>query len=326
MPSGQSLNDALLRCYAAGKLPEALALVPSEVRRRTLQDWRNWMHPHQQEPPGSDWRLWLVLGGRGSGKSRAGAEWIRLRIRYSNHPLRIALVAPSLPEARAVMVEGDSGLLAVHPAGDRPRYVPSRREIVFDNGSIAQLFSAASPDLLRGPQFHLAWCDELAKWRYVEKTWDMLQFALRLGERPQQAVTTTPRPLPLLTKMIADPQTVLSRAPTIANAGFLAPSFLSELQRLYGGTTLARQELDGELIDDDPSALFKRSLFDRHRQSDPPPLARVIVAVDPPVSSTARSDGRLAAPDGAVSYVDIVARLLKATFAPPSPEDASAGN
>jgi phage terminase large subunit-like protein len=290
MPSGQNLNDALLHCYAAGKLPEALALIPSEVRRRTLQDWRNWMHPHQKEPAGNDWRLWLILGGRGSGKSRAGAEWIRLKIRYSNHPLRVALVAPSLQEARAVMVEGDSGLLAVHPLADRPRYVPSRREIVFGNGSIAQLFSAAAPDLLRGPQFHLAWCDELAKWRHVERTWNTLQFALRLGERPQQAVTTTPRPLPLLKKMIADPQTVLSRAPTIANAGFLAPSFLGELQRLYGGTTLARQELDGELIDDDPSALFKRSLFDRHRQSDSPPLARIIVAVDPPVSSTARSD------------------------------------
>src|SRR5215208_321153 len=109
MPSAQNLNDALLRCYAAGKLPEALALVPSEVRRRTLQDWRNWMHPHQKEPAGSDWRLWLILGGRGSGKSRTGAEWIRLRIRYSNHPLRVALVAPSLQEARAVMVEGESG-------------------------------------------------------------------------------------------------------------------------------------------------------------------------------------------------------------------------
>jgi phage terminase large subunit-like protein len=290
MPSGKSLKDALLRCYAAGKLPEALALIPREVRLRTLQDWRNWMHPHQVEPEGSDWRLWLVLGGRGSGKSRAGAEWIRLRIRYSNHPLRVALVAPSLQEARAVMVEGESGLLAVHPAGDRPRYVPSRREIVFENGSIAHLFSAASPDLLRGPQFHLAWCDELAKWRHVEETWNMLQFALRLGERPQQAVTTTPRPLALLKRMIADPQTMLSRAPTITNAGFLAPSFLRELQRLYGGTTLARQELDGELIEDNPDALFQRCLFDRYRRSDPPPLARIVVAVDPPVSASARSD------------------------------------
>jgi predicted phage terminase large subunit-like protein len=290
MPSGKSLKSALLRCYAAGKLPEALALIPMAVRLRALQDWSNWMHPHQQEPEGSDWRLWLVLGGRGSGKSRAGAEWIRLRIRYSNHPLRVALVAPSLQEARAVMVEGESGLLAVHPAGDRPLYMPSRREIVFDNGSIAQLFSAASPDLLRGPQFHLAWCDELAKWRHAEKTWNMLQFALRLGERPQQAVTTTPRPLPLLKQMIADPQTVLSRAPTIANAGFLAPSFLRELQRLYGGTMLGRQELDGELIDDNPDALFQRCLFDQYRRSDPPPLARIVVAVDPPVSASARSD------------------------------------
>jgi phage terminase large subunit-like protein len=258
---------------------------------RLLLDFNCWCRPNQIEPPHEDWRLWLILGGRGSGKSRTGAEWIKQRIRYASHPLRVALVGPSFQETRAVMVEGESGLLSVHAYDDsRPSFLPSKREILFPNGTIAQLFSADSPDSLRGPQFHLAWCDELAKWRYAEQAWNMLQFALRLGERPQQTVTTTPRPLRLLKDLMQDTQTVLTRSPTSDNRGPLAPSFFRELQRLYGGTKLARQELMGELIDEDPDALFSRDLIDRYRLKAAPPLTRIVVAVDPPVSASKRSD------------------------------------
>jgi phage terminase large subunit-like protein len=152
------------------KLPQVLTETLTEHQLRTLNDFRNWGRPDQLEPQHEDWRLWLILGGRGSGKSRTGAEWIKQRIRYANHPLRVALVGPSLQETRSVMVEGDSGLLSVHAYDDeRPAFLPTTREIIFGNGSIAQLFSADSPDSLRGPQFHLAWCDELAKWRYAEE-------------------------------------------------------------------------------------------------------------------------------------------------------------
>jgi phage terminase large subunit-like protein len=260
-------------------------------RLRTLHDFRNWSNGKQLEPPHEDWRLWLILGGRGSGKSRTGAEWIKQRIRYANHPLRVALVGPSLQETRAVMVEGDSGLLSVHKFDDDPpAFLPTRREIIFPNGSIVQLFSADSPESLRGPQFHLAWCDELAKWRYAEEAWNMLQFALRLGERPQQAVTTTPRPLRLLKSLMQDSQTALTRVRTLDNAGPLAPSFFHELNRIYGNSRLARQELHGEYIEDDPGALFRRDLIDQGRVRSSPPLRRIIVAVDPPVSATRRSN------------------------------------
>jgi phage terminase large subunit-like protein len=197
--------------YEADEL-QALDETQKPLRLRALHDFTNWGRPNQHEPRHEDWRLWLILGGRGSGKSRTGAEWVKQRIRYANRPLRVALVGPSLQETRAVMVEGDSGLLSVHEYDDEPpAFLPTKREIVFANGSIAQLFSADSPDSLRGPQFHLAWCDELAKWRYAEEAWNMLQFALRLGDRPQQTVTTTPRPLRLLKSLMQDSQTVLNQ-------------------------------------------------------------------------------------------------------------------
>jgi phage terminase large subunit-like protein len=273
------------------KLPQVLEATSRAHLRLILNDFPWWGRAEQFEPPGEAWRLWLILGGRGSGKSRTGAEWIKRRIRYADRPLRVALVGPSLQETRAVMVEGESGLLAVHEYDDqRPAFLPSKREIIFANGSIAQLFSADTPDSLRGPQFHLAWCDELAKWRYAEEAWNMLQFALRLGERPQATVTTTPRPLRLLKSLIGDSQTVLTRVRTMANAGPLSASFLAELQRIYGGTRLARQELEAEIVDEDPDALFQRRLIDEYRRAAAPPMSRIVVAVDPPVSASRRSD------------------------------------
>jgi phage terminase large subunit-like protein len=181
-------------------------------------------------------------------------------------------------------------LLAIHPSAERPVYTASRRELVWPNGAIAQLFSADDPESLRGPQFGAAWSDELAKWRYAQASWDMLQFCLRLGDAPRQVVTTTPRPIPLLKHLLADPRTAVSRAATSANAANLAPAFLSAVVGRYEGTRLGRQELDGELIEDRPDALWQRCAIERHRVAEAPPLTRIVVAVDPPVTSGARAD------------------------------------
>jgi phage terminase large subunit-like protein len=210
---------------------------------------------------------------------------------FASRPVgRIALVGETLADARAVMVDGPSGLLAIHPASERPSYNAARRLLTWPNGAVAQLFSAEDPESLRGPQFGAAWADELAKWRYADAAWDMLQFCLRLGERPRQVVTTTPRPIPLLKRLIADPATAISRAATSANAANLAPSFLSAVVGRYRGTRLGRQELDGELIEDRADALWRRDALDAARVGQAPALARIVVAVDPPVTRGPRAD------------------------------------
>ena len=183
------------------------------------------------------------------------------------------------------MVEGVSGLLAVHPPEARPLYEPSKRQVSWPNGGIAQLFSADDPESLRGPQFSHAWCDELAKWRRPDESWAMLQFGLRLGEAPRQVVTTTPRPIKLIKALLADPLSAVSRVATAANAANLAPSFLDAIVGRYRGTRLGRQELDAELLEDRPDALFPRALIEECRVRSAPELRRVVVAVDPPASS-----------------------------------------
>jgi phage terminase large subunit-like protein len=188
------------------------------------------------------------------------------------------------------MIEGISGLLAVHAPYERPHYDVSRNQLQWSNGAIAQMYAADDPDNLRGPQFDAAWCDELAKWRRAQHAWDMLQFALRLGNRPQCVVTTTPRPIALLKKLMADGATVTSRAKTTDNAANLAPSFLASVLKRYGGTALGRQEIDGEIVEDRSGGLWRKSWFDQHRIAAPPELARIVVAVDPPVTSNTSSD------------------------------------
>ena len=239
--------------------------------------------------------MWLVLGGRGAGKTRTGAEWARgvalgLPGFAERAGGRIALVGETLADAREIMVEGPSGLLALHPARDRPAWSPSRRRLEWANGAVAQLFSSEDPDALRGPQFSAAWCDELAKWRHPQDTWDMLQFGLRLGERPQEVVTTTPRPIPLLRRLLDDPAVAVSRARTRDNARHLAPAFLDAVVGAYGGSRLRRQELDGEMVAERPDALWTRDGIEAGRVSRAPELARIVVAVDPPASSGARAD------------------------------------
>ena len=195
---------------------------------------------------------------------------------------RIAIVAPTFAEARLVMIEGKSGLLAIHGENERPKFEPSKRQLTWPNGCVAHVFSAEEPDGLRGPQFDAAWCDELAKWKHAGDVWDMLQFALRLSERPCAVITTTPRPIPVLKRLLADEGTVTSHSTTYDNSANLAKIFLNDVTERYGKTRLGRQELHGELIEDDPDALFKRDLIEVARVSAAPELRRVVVAVDPP--------------------------------------------
>jgi phage terminase large subunit-like protein len=207
------------------------------------------------------------------------------------------------------MIEGVSGLMSVHGSGQRPRFEPSKGQLVWPSGAIAQAFSAEDPDGLRGPQFDAAWCDEVAKWRHPQRTWDMLQFALRLGRHPQMVATTTPRPIPLLKKLLADAGTLVTRAATADNAANLAPTFLEEMTRRYAGSALGRQELLGELVDDTSGALWRRDWIDAHRVGCAPELSAIVVAVDPPVTATAASDacGIVVAglgPDGRAYVVD----------------------
>lgn len=253
-----------------------------------------WAMPHQL-PPDGGWRAWVAMGGRGAGKTRAGAEWVRTQVEGPK-PLdagrcrRVALVGETIDQARDVMVFGESGLLACSPPDRRPEWQASRRRLVWPNGATAQIFSAHDPESLRGPQFDCAWADELAKWKKAGETWDMLQFALRLGERPQVCVTTTPRNVKVLKDLLARESTVVTHAPTEANAANLAQSFLEEVRARYAGTRLGRQELDGVLLSEAEGALWTMEMLEGARVDGPPELDRIVVAIDPPVTGTASSD------------------------------------
>jgi phage terminase large subunit-like protein len=256
------------------------------------------------------WRVWLLLGGRGSGKTRAGAEWVRSvacdedtsprlaagspqgirKAPTEGQPARIALVGKTLADVRNVMIEGQSGLLSVHPSRERPLFEPSKRRLTWPNGAVAELFSADEAEALRGPQFTAAWCDELAKWRNAEKAWDMLQFALRLGDAPRACVTTTPRATKLLKKIIADDATVTVHLATADNATNLAPTFLAEMTRRYAGSAIGRQELLGEIVEDASDGLWRPHWIEEARVSNAPEMQRIVVALDPPVTATAASD------------------------------------
>ncbi|MEX0367596.1 MAG: DNA-packaging protein [Ruegeria sp.] len=235
------------------------------------------------------------MGGRGAGKTRAGAEWVRSVVEGSK-PLdegeakRVALVGETFDQVRDVMIFGDSGILQCSPPDRRPVWKASERKLVWPNGAEAQVFSAHDPEGLRGPQFDAAWVDELAKWKKASETWDMLQFALRLGERPRVCVTTTPRNVKVLKALLASPSTVVTHAPTEANRANLAASFLEEVRARYAGTRLGRQELDGVLLADAEGALWTGSLLEAARGGRVPELDRVVVALDPAVSSGSQSD------------------------------------
>jgi phage terminase large subunit-like protein len=284
-------------------------------------DFAFFAHDHQIAPhlanSGQDWNIWLILGGRGAGKTRAGAEWVRATA-LGDPKACIALVGESEHEAREVMVEGVSGLLAIHRHDERPQWVSSRRRLEWPNGAVAQVFSAEDPESLRGPQFSAAWCDELAKWRHAEATFDMLQFGLRLGRRPRQVVTTTPRPISLLKRLINDPRTAVTHAGTTANVSNLAPTFIENVLSRYSGTQLGRQEIDGEIIEQRAGALWSRAQLELCRVTTAPPLMRILVAIDPPGSANkgAGACGLVAAGRDEGDDIYVLADESEATLSP----------
>jgi phage terminase large subunit-like protein len=298
MNSAASFRDA----WKAWSQPERRFLLEGMSRAEMellFSRWDVFAHDHQVPPRlapnGQPWLAWLLIGGRGAGKTRAGAEWVRAQALglapLADGPVaNIALVGETEHDVREVMIEGVSGLLAVHRRDERPTWLPSRKRLEWSNGAVAYAFSAEDPESLRGPQFGCAWSDEMAKWRYAQATFDMLQFGLRLGSQPRQVITTTPRPTALLKRLMLEPGSVVTRAATEANAYHLAPTFLKGVLARYQDTRLGRQELDGEIIEDRPDALWSRALIESCRVSEAPSLARIVVAVDPPASSGKRAD------------------------------------
>ena len=247
----------------------------------------DWLYHSREEqwPPEGAWRYWLILAGRGFGKTRAGAEWVRSQVEQGRK--RIALVAPTTADARDVMVEGESGLIAIAPRDEVPVFQPSRRRLVWPCGAKAFLYSAQEPERLRGPQHDAAWADELCAWPNLQSTWDQLLLGLRLGDDPRLVATTTPKPLPLLKALIADPDCVVHRGSTYDNAANLSPAFIQRIVRRYEGARLGRQELHAEILDDAPGALWTYETLIAARVAKTPDLARVVVAVDPSGSTGA---------------------------------------
>ena len=235
------------------------------------------------------------MGGRGAGKTRAGAEWVRSQVEGAQ-PLdegrarRVALVGETIEQVREVMIFGDSGILACSPPDRRPVWEAGRKRLVWPNGAVATIHSAFDPEGLRGPQFDAAWVDEMAKWKKAQETWDMLQFALRLGDDPRVCVTTTPRNVGVLKALLASPSTVVTHAPTQANAANLASSFLEEVKARYAGTRLGRQELDGVLLEDAEGALWTTAMLEAAHIDKMPDLDRIVVAVDPSATGGTTAD------------------------------------
>lgn len=251
---------------------------------RLQELWPFWAR-HEQLPPPGQWRFWLFRGGRGAGKTRAGAEWVRDRIERDGCR-RLALVAPTMMTGRQVMVEGESGLLAVCPVRFRPVYEPSRHQLRWPNGAVATLFSADVPERLRGYQHEAFWADELCAWRSATYAWDMLLLGLRLGTNPRGIITTTPKSIALYKRLLDDPTVVITTSSTYRNAANLAPEFLADIIARYRGTRLGRQELEAEVVDDAEGALWRRAWLERDRVTEAPTLTRIVVAVDPAITST----------------------------------------
>ncbi len=291
---------------------ETLAQMPHAMRRRMIEQhgveavrthWPLWCQPGQR-PPSGTWRTWLMMAGRGFGKTRAGAEWARMLGERGNAKTVIALVAGTISEARNVMVEGESGILAVSPAAMRPLWEPTRGRLLWRSGAQAFVYSGENPEKLRGPQHSFAWCDELAKWAYPTETWDNLQLGLRQGEHPRALITTTPRAVPLIRKLIMASNVVVTRGATQDNL-FLPETFVDAVADEYAGTRWGRQEMDGELLEEVEGALWSRDVLEGCRVRSAPDLRRVIVAVDPPASANGDACGIVCVGLGAddVGYV-----------------------
>lgn len=294
----RKLTADSLRDLSSHKLKEALGQLTPEQAEELKHDWSFWARQDQLEPEGK-WNTWVALAGRGWGKTRAGAEWVRHRIKMGDRIVHC--VAPTKGDVRRVMVEGDSGLLNVCHKSDKtyrkadmgyPVWSPTNNSMSWANGAKAVFFSAEDPERLRGPQAHSAWCDELCAWRNAQDTWDMMQFGLRLGKRPVVFVTTTPKTTKLLRGILDDETTHVSTGSTFDNSANLADTFLTAVKKTYEGTRLGRQELYAEILDEASGALWNRNLLAscEVEKEDVPQLNRIVVAIDPAISNNTDSD------------------------------------
>jgi phage terminase large subunit-like protein len=270
-----------IKALKGRKRDRMVAWLKDKEIRDFFASWNCWSRM-EQLPPAWRWRVWLLMAGRGFGKTRAGAEWVHDVARVPG--ARIALVGASEEEVRRVMIEGSSGILATATIGGKPVWEPSRGVLTFPSGAQAFVYSAANPDSLRGPEHDYAWCDELAKWAKDTATWDNLKMGMRRGRRPQIVVTTTPRPRGLIKKIMASLHTAVTRGRTRDNV-HVPQQYIDDLNDNYRGTKLGRQEMDGELIEDLEGALWTRDMIEGSRVEAVPELRRVIVAVDPPASA-----------------------------------------
>jgi len=276
-------------------IAQQVALLPLRHKRKILNgldpkqlafDYDFWARPSQRYPDG-DWRFWLCCCGRGWGKTWVGAQTVRQWAKDPN--AIIALVGRTAADVRDVMVGGNSGILALSPDDERPIYNPSKRCLIWPNGAKAYTYSAEKPDQLRGPQHGRLWADELAAWQYPD-AWDQAMFGLRLGDDPRAIITTTPRPTPEVKELADDANTVLSTGSTYENEDNLADAFIDNIVKKYEGTRLGRQELHAEILDDNPNALWTHALIDMHRVQKVPDFARIVVGIDPAVTSNEDSD------------------------------------
>ncbi len=274
-----ALIERIARCDEARRRT-IVASVRDEEFEALFESWAIWAR-HEQLPPPWFWNIWLIVAGRGFGKTRAGAEWVNAKAEVAG--TRIAVVGPTEDEARRVMVEGSSGLLACAAAAARPVWEPSRGQLSWPNGSTGHVYSGANADSLRGPEHDFAWGDEIAKWAQMEAAWSNLRLGLRRGVLPQALLTTTPRPLPLLRALLASAEVAVTRGRTADNP-HLPQGFVKAMTAEYAGTRLGRQELDGELIDEAQGALWTRAMIEAVRERALPKLQRVVVGVDPPAS------------------------------------------
>lgn len=283
---GESLIQSLVRRHGIDKV---IGAIPAELHEALKYEWRAWARP-EQLPPDGDWLLWLLLAGRGFGKSRTGAEWSREQAKAlpGSHG---ALIGPTAADVRDVMVKA---LLVSTPSKEGLVYEPSKRLLTWANGSTATLYSAEEPDRLRGPQHHWAWVDELAAWQYADEVWDMLMMTMRLGARPRVVASTTPRPIPLIRRLLKDSGTAITRGSTFDNAANLSPNFIQSVRERYDGTRLGRQELYAEVLDDVEGALWNHTLIDSKRAKrdviDSISFKRLVVAVDPSGSAKKEAD------------------------------------
>lgn len=262
----------------------------AELTRLLVQAQNRWslIARPEQLPPAGDWQVWLILAGRGWGKTRSGAEFICSEVR-AGRAGRVALVGRTSADVRDVMIDGESGIMAISPASFRPEHIESRRRLTWPNGAIATTYTADAPDQLRGPQHDLFWGDEIAAWKYPD-AWDQLMFGLRLGSNPRGVATTTPRPTKIIRELIKALTTVVTGGSTYDNEANLPPAFIEKIVRRYEGTRLGQQELYARILDDVPGALWKQSIIDELRVVNHPPLARIVVAIDPAVTSGEESD------------------------------------